>query len=105
MGIGLAGHTAGIMPSPKDSKMFAQLFENKDKWVVGYNAGQKNNFPMRITVSISFLCTMVEKAFVYVSGESKKGILNTILNSNNTVDHPASVVNKMKLVELFTDID
>lgn len=110
MGIGLDGHTAGIMPFPEDSNKFSELFEpplggETAKWVVGYDAGKKNQYPHRMTVSISFLREIVAHAFVYVSGENKKEILKKVLNSKNLAEYPASVIHSMKSVELYTDLD
>jgi 6-phosphogluconolactonase/glucosamine-6-phosphate isomerase/deaminase len=105
MGVGLDGHTAGIMPSIKDKDKFSSLFENKEKWIVGYDAGSKNKYPLRITTSISFLRDIVDYAFVYVSGENKKNILKTIMKSDRLAKYPAVIFNSIKSVKLYTDID
>lgn len=104
MGIGLDGHTAGIMPFPEDKNKFKELFEG-DEMLVEYDAGSKNEYPLRLTVTISFLVNMVDHAFVYVSGEGKKEILKTILNplSGTISMYPALVIHKMKRVDVYTD--
>lgn len=109
MGIGLDGHTAGIMPFPEDPNKFSELFEpplggETAKWVVGYDAGKKNQYPHRLTATISFLKNKIDYAFVYVSGENKKDILKKVLNSKNLAEYPASVIHSMKSVGLYTDL-
>lgn len=105
MGVGLDGHTAGIMPFPENPQKFADLFEDKEKWIVGYNAGDKNQYPLRLTVCVPFLQKIIDQTFVYAVGENKKDILKTVLKSDKIAEYPASIVNKMKQVELFTDLN
>lgn len=102
LGVGLDGHTAGIMPFPEDPHKFHALFEDETKWFVAYDAGNKNQYPLRITASISFLKRMVDYAFVYVAGEKKKNILKTVMTSTDVVAHPASVIRLMKHVEVYS---
>lgn len=103
MGIGLDGHTAGIIPYSEDPKKFKDLFEG-DEALVNYNAGHKNFHPLRTTVSISFLKNRVDQAFVYVKGEEKKEILKKVLESKNTAEYPAAVINFMKKVSIYSDL-
>ncbi len=105
MGIGTDGHSAGIMPFPEDQNIFSDLFEKDEKWIVGYDAGNKNEFPLRMTATISFLKRMVDYGFMYASGEGKKEILKTILRTDEVAKYPASVIHKMKNVELHTDTE
>jgi len=103
-GIGSDGHTAGIMPYPDDKARFDKLF--LQNWVVGYDAGSKNQYPQRITVTLKFLQEMVYKSLVYAVGEEKQGILEKIFKGNLSLNIlPASVINSMKNVSLFTDVD
>jgi len=105
MGMGTDGHTAGIMPFPENPQKFTNFFENKNKWIIGYNAGDKNQYPRRLTVSITFLQNIIDRAFVYVTGENKKNILEIVLKSDRVFEYPASITKKMKRVELFTDLE
>lgn len=104
MGVGPDGHTAGIMPFPEDPHKFACLFQNNN-WVVGYDAGGKNQYPLRLTASISFLRTMVDYAFVYISGEKKRKILPVILTSGDLPRCPARIIHQLKNVQIYTDIE
>jgi 6-phosphogluconolactonase/glucosamine-6-phosphate isomerase/deaminase len=102
-GIGEDGHTAGIMPYPKDTKTFINLFET-DRWVVGYDAGEKNKYPLRVTTTITFLKQVVDYSIVYVIGAEKKEVLQKLFSDKyNIYSLPAKVVFEMKDAELFTD--
>ncbi len=105
LGIGPDGHIAGMMPFPEDEHLFAELFEHESLWAIGYDAGNKNEYHLRVTVTISFLTEMVNDAFIYVSGQAKKDILQTIMKGGKLSVHPAFVIHLMKKVELFSDID
>ena len=84
MGIGEDGHTAGIMPFPEDREAFAALFEG-DRWVVGYDAGEKNAIPLRTTVTNAFLRTEVDAAICYAAGERKRGPLRAALGAEGSL--------------------
>lgn len=102
-GIGPDGHTAGIMPFPEDPQTFSSLFES-DKWVVGYDAGQKNAYPQRVTTTITFLKNIVDHSVVFAVGEEKKKIIEKINSKQASLTAlPAMVVWKMKDAQLFTD--
>jgi len=104
IGVGPDGHIAGIMPYPDDTSLFYKLFQN-DRWVVGYNAGTKNPFSLRSTITISFIIEQISFAVSYISGENKRRALEKILAKNGTLpETPALVLNNMKDVEIFTDI-
>ena len=105
-GIGTDGHTAGIIPYPRDSKKFEQLFEKEDKWVVGYNAPRaKTEYPRRITVTSSFLQDQVDCAIVYAIGFAKQRALERVFAKKGSLfKTPARIVHEMKDVSLFTNI-
>ena len=104
-GVGQDGHTAGIMGYPANPKKFQQLFENEEKWVVGYTAKGKTQYPLRITVTLPFLRNEVDCAVVYVTGFSKERALKRVLAKEGTLARtPARIVHEMKGVKLFTDI-
>lgn len=97
MGIGVDGHTAGIMP-------FSEILESNE-WISQYNAGERSIFPLRHTVTINFLKNKVDYAFVYVVGEDKKEILEKVLtSSDNMTQYPSRVIHHMKNVEMYTDL-
>lgn len=104
MGIGLDGHTAGIMPFPEDTARFHELFENPDVWVCGYDAGEKNQYPLRVTTTLTFL-KEIDYSIVYCVGESKRDALMRVLADGGTyAETPARVIRDIKNVALFTDI-
>lgn len=103
MGMGPDGHTAGIMPFPENPKLFKQLFCVRN-WVVGYDAKNKNEYPFRVTTSLTFLKEQVDYAVIFVLGSNKKDALEKIFNDNIKIEEiPAKVVLKMKNVSIFTN--
>ncbi len=103
-GIGLDGHTAGMMPYPEDEHAFGALFAHTDAWAVGYDAGGKNKYPLRVTTTIPFL-TMVDLSVLYVCGEDKRAPLSRVLASEGSVyETPGRIVHQMKHCLLFTDL-
>lgn len=103
LGIGADGHIAGIMPYPENKKLFSELFDDTDKWVVGYDAGAKNEHPMRVTITASFLKNIVDHAVVYAAGEKKKEAILKAREGGPVNEVPARVLKEMKSVALVTD--
>ncbi len=106
MGIGDDGHTAGIMPYPENPKLFKSLFENKDKWAVGYDAGTKTKYGKRITTTASFIQHIVHKSIFIVTGENKSKILSQVFGTVFKLEKlPSNLIHKLKNTTLFTDIN
>ncbi|MBI4253141.1 6-phosphogluconolactonase [Candidatus Uhrbacteria bacterium] len=104
MGIGSDGHTAGIMPFPEDETLFWALFGELGRFVQDYDAGDKNQHPQRITITLSFL-VMINHAIVYCVGEGKRIALERVMAEEGSCAHtPARIIREMKDVLLFTDI-
>jgi 6-phosphogluconolactonase/glucosamine-6-phosphate isomerase/deaminase len=104
-GMGADGHTAGMMPYPEDLQLFETMFINTDKWIIGYDAGNKNQYPLRITVTIPFLIHKVEESIVFISGREKNDALERALSGEGTLAQtPAQVMKEMKKVEVYNDI-
>ncbi|MEK7542092.1 MAG: 6-phosphogluconolactonase [Patescibacteria group bacterium] len=104
-GIGEDGHTAGIMPYPENPELFARLFDDSKRWVVGYNADGKSPYPLRVTMTLPFLREIVDYSAVYVVGQSKKVVLERVLLEKTKVwEIPARIIHQIKNVFLFTDI-
>lgn len=76
-GVGSDGHTAGIMPYPKNPELFKKLFDTPGRWVAGYNA--------RVTVTLSFLRHIVDYSLVYLVGEQKREALRKVLAPQGTL--------------------
>ena len=105
VGIGPDGHTAGIMPFPENEAYSAETFNQDDVLVVGYDAGDKNPIPMRVTTTFPFLRKYVDEAVVYITGDKKREALQKALaDEGNIFCTPARIVKEMKSATLFTDI-
>lgn len=95
-GIGLDGHTVGIMPG------FS--FEDDDVWAVGYDAKEKNKYPLRVTTTMPFL-RMVSDSILFVCGEEKrKPLTDTLAKKGSLAVTPARIIHEMKHCLLFTDL-
>ena len=135
-GMGLNGHTAGMMPYPKEKDMFQELFEG-DALVRGYDAGgvppvlvfdseslrlereniknrgllnvggrgeRENAYPLRVTITMTFL-RIVDHSVLYTVGKEKEDALSRTLKTEGTLrEMPARIIHEMKDVHLFTDI-
>ncbi|OHA68087.1 MAG: hypothetical protein A3J68_00945 [Candidatus Wildermuthbacteria bacterium RIFCSPHIGHO2_02_FULL_48_16] len=103
-GVGADGHTAGIFPFPEDRKKFRELFENEKVLSVRYNAGDKTEYPERVTVTMPFL-RKIDHSVVFMVGEEKRIALERILAEEGTLaETPARIVREMRDVTIFTDI-
>jgi 6-phosphogluconolactonase/glucosamine-6-phosphate isomerase/deaminase len=106
LGVGADGHIAGIIPGALTGDDFVRTFDSTAD-VALLDAGDRNEFPLRTTVTFPFLRT-VDFAFVYAAGESKKPVLERMVAGNSTQRQlleafPAGIVNEMQHVEVFTD--
>ncbi|MCI5108441.1 MAG: 6-phosphogluconolactonase [Candidatus Pacebacteria bacterium] len=101
LGIGKDGHTAGVMPYPENEKLFKDLFLDEE-WVVSYDAKEKNEFPLRFTVTLTFLKKEVDHGIVFAKG--KKEALK-LLNDKNKKIHevPAKILKEMRDIHMFTE--
>lgn len=109
LGIGEDCHIAGLIPRYKASW-------NKDKLVAGYEIdhGQSSakaelchrNFRKRISVTPRVL-EKLDRAIVVALGEKKKWAIENALseaNIDNLNKYPAAILQKIKKVDLFTDV-
>ena len=102
-GVGADGHTVGIIPYPKEQNVFEELFEGENL-VVGYDAKEKNEYPLRVTITLPFL-RIVDHSLVYMVGDEKKDALSKILSKKGTLQEvPARIIRAMPEVHVFTDI-
>lgn len=104
MGVGADGHTAGIMPFPEDEATFHRLFDDEQTGAAAYDATGKNPYPMRVTVTLSFLRSMVDHAICFAAGEEKKEAIERLLASSGTLaETPARIMREMKSATLYSD--
>ncbi len=105
VGIGPDGHTSGIMPFPENPQKFAELFENKDKLIVEYDATGKNPFTHRVTTTLP-LMRKIRYAVGIVTGEEKHSALQRIrAEAGSLAETPARILNEMENVDIFTNIN
>lgn len=105
MGVGKDGHTAGIMPNTENSAQFRELFENNDRWMIGYHAGDKNLYSERVTVTLLFLRNEVDAVVAYAVGEEKKDAIKRVCAKEGTLfETPARIMREMKKVNFYTDV-
>jgi 6-phosphogluconolactonase/glucosamine-6-phosphate isomerase/deaminase len=103
-GVGVNSHTLGIMPYPANKDIFYQLFEG-DHWVRGYDAQERSEYPLRVTITLPFL-RQVDHCVAYMAGEEKKQALSRTLKAEGTLwETPSRIMHEMKEVILFTDIE
>ena len=97
-GMGEDGHTAGMIPGS------AKLFENTEKWVVGYTT-PNNEYHERVTITMSFIKQNVDHAVAFISGEKKRPALDRLLAKDGDLDKTsARILRELKDVQIFTDI-
>ena len=89
-GIGLDGHTAGILPD--------SLAVSVSMPTVGYDAG---NF-QRITITPSIIATL-DEAVVYAVGENKWPIIEQLKSDIDIVKQPAQALKEAKKLTIFSD--
>lgn len=101
LGIGIDGHTAGIMPLPEDSQTFNNLFNDPTAFAIGYNAGTKNPIPLRATSTLPML-RLANATVVYAVGEAKRAPLSKALAEEGTLaETPARIFRELKNVTLY----
>ena len=104
-GIGEDGHTAGILPYPKNPKRFQRLFEKQNQWVVGYNATKgKSEYVKRVTVTLPFLRKEVDWSVAYATGSRKRKAVRLVgAKRGSLAKTPARILREMKNITLFVD--
>lgn len=106
MGLGVDGHTSGILPHSESPQVFRTLFEEPNDISVTYDAHDKDEFSLRLTVVNDFLRNKVDYAIMYVQGESKREALESVLSHKGDLHiKPARIIHEMKDVAIFTDLN
>lgn len=104
-GIGEDGHICGVMPFPEAPQKFFELFENNSRLVIGYDAGAKAKFPLRVTTTFSFLRKHMTEGVVFVSGEEKRMALARVLGPRGALPEiPAWIFHELPNITIFTNL-
>ncbi len=90
VGIGIDGHTSGIMPFLEDENKFTEFFES-DKRVVSYDATGKNSFPERVTTTMTFL-KQLNRIFVLITGSEKSNAFLQMQKEGSIAEIPARIL-------------
>jgi len=112
-GMGEDGHVCGMIPasdkrfagtSEDKERTFQELFENTEKWVVGYST-PNNEYHERITITMPFIRKYVNHAVAFISGEKKRVALDRLSAEEGSLDvTPARILRELKNADIFTDI-
>ncbi len=104
IGMGSDGHTSGMMPFPEDESRFEKLFNDGYRLVVGYDAGNKNQYPMRATTTCEFM-RRIHHGVAYIVGEGKQEAWGRVVSdTGNLAQTPARILREMEDVRVFTDL-
>ncbi len=102
LGMGTDGHTAGMFPYPEDMNFFEETFLTTSQFVVGYDVGDKNQYPERITLTLAAL-EQADYSFVYVTGAEKEAVLKRAFGEGKIAEIPARLWKDLPKVKIFTN--
>ncbi|OHA81496.1 MAG: hypothetical protein A2675_03440 [Candidatus Yonathbacteria bacterium RIFCSPHIGHO2_01_FULL_51_10] len=92
-GVGAEGHIAGMMPYPENPPRFAELFEG-ERWFIGYDAKNKNEFPLRVTATMTFLRKLTH-VFAYIQQKGKEAAIEKMKTPGPLAECPARVLQEI----------
>lgn len=99
MGVGIDGHTAGIMPG------VSGIDFSGASWVVSYQVSPEvNSYTKRITTTFTFLREKVDYALMYVEGENKREILASLKEKAKLNEKPFHIIKEMHMSDIVTNI-
>ena len=101
IGVSLDGHTAGIMPHPHERDRFHELFEG-ERWIVAYDASGKNEFPLRVTTTYTFL-RYVDLVGIYLVGAAKGPMFRKLMEGDDCEELPGRIVKTLPRGAVYTD--
>lgn len=104
-GVGPDGHVSGVMPFPDDPGYFIEAFDTPERWVIGYDAQDKNPHRFRTTTTLSYLRNHVNSGVVYMAGNDKRdAFLRLTAEEGVLAETPARIFHEMRSLSLCTDI-
>lgn len=83
-GVGVDGHTAGIIPGCVSDEEFDKRFLG-EQWVATLDATGHNPIPLRVTLTLSYIRDHVDHAYVYAVGDEKQPLLKLLVAGNVSV--------------------
>lgn len=100
LGIGTDGHTAGIFPM--DKEYFLSTYPNDRTYVPVHLEGLK--IDSRASLTPSWILNNVDELYVYAVGESKKAVLQSLLDKSKELhERPAELIKLHQRAFLYTD--
>ena len=100
-GVALDGHIAGIMPMPEDKERFHDFFE-KERWIVAYDTKGKNQFPLRVTTTFTFLQS-IDIVGVYLVGKEKGAMFQQLVSGESHAELPGRIIKTLLRGAVYTD--
>lgn len=100
LGVGTDGHTAGIFPMDKEA--FQVTYQDNLTYVPVHVEGLR--ISSRTSLTPGWILNNVDAIFAYVTGESKRTILKSLLNETKGLhERPAELLKLHKRAQLYTD--
>ncbi len=100
-GVGADGHIAGILCHTADE---TPVFTGTE-WIVSHHFQQTDNlYPHRITPTFTGWKEVVDRSYIYMSGEEKYSALTDILaDAGDLHTTPARILRELEQCHLYTD--
>ncbi len=103
MGLGVDGHTAGVLPGVYDEQTFTELFLETDVWVRDYSVPPEvNEHTQRVTVTLAFLREHVDHAILFARGKAQQ-VAALKARERRVHEVPGLIVHEMQLVDIFAE--
>lgn len=101
IGVAEDGHMAGIMPHPEDKARFHDLFE-RERWIIAYDAAEKNPYRYRITTTFTFL-RHVDIVGIYLVGKEKGMMFKRLMEGDDTSEIPGRIIRTLPRGAVYAD--
>lgn len=101
-GVGADGHIAGIFPSHDDPTWFNTQYMVPKKYIVGFDAGERNTYPLRLTATPLLICKIRHGTAVVV-GNEKQPSLKRLVSDKDIHHTPAILLRDVPDITIYTD--